>query len=32
VVLSARGDNFDTSGHVRGPAYLADADHALLDL
>lgn len=28
VVLPVRCDDIDTNGHVRGPAYLAYADHA----
>ena len=28
VMLPVRSDDLDTNGHVRGPAYLAYADHA----
>lgn len=28
ITLPVRGDDLDTNGHVRGPAYLAYADHA----
>lgn len=28
VVLGVRSDDLDSNGHVRGPAYLAYADHA----
>ncbi|WP_051343019.1 acyl-CoA thioesterase [Pseudonocardia spinosispora] len=28
VVIAVRYDDLDTNGHVRGPAYLAYADHA----